>query len=205
MKIAITGKAQHGKSTVANYIAKRYGYTELSLSKVLKQCVYTFNPIVDYKPIYEFHGELNADTLADFEPIRFQDLINEVGIEQAKKNPEVRRCYNMMGSDIGRDILDIDIWWKKLQEEIIELGVANIVVPDLRYDNDACLFDFVIKVIREEDNQLKENANHQSEKGISDNLVNVVVYNTGSLEELYETIDNIIKQIDTAEYGSIYV
>lgn len=118
--IGITGYAQHGKDTIANLLVAEYGYTRIAFADALKSMALVLDPIIDY--------------MAD---VRMAHYVETVGWEEAKKNPEVRRFLQVLGTEAVRGHLGADSWVNALDLAWGKLGSPRLVIPDVRFPNEA--------------------------------------------------------------------
>ena len=93
MLIALTGYKGVGKSTVADILVDKFKFTKMGFADPLKEMALMLDPIVD-----ELHGE------------RLSDVVHREGWVEAKKNYEIRRILQVLGTECGRDILGKDVW-----------------------------------------------------------------------------------------------
>lgn len=117
MIIGISGKKRSGKDTVAQILVEEFGFTRLAFADVIKAAVYRLDPIISLTGL------------------RLQYIVDTDGWELAKEYPEVRRLLQVFGSEVGRDMIDAQIWI-----ELTLNGVkksANIVISDVRFQNEA--------------------------------------------------------------------
>lgn len=124
-------------------------------------------------------NDLSLQMLSFGTPIK--DWAYELGWD-GKKDNNGRILLQFIGTEWGRETIDIDIWVKKLYEKISEYSQI-VIIPDTRFDNEIKflrekdLKTFVVKIKREdppeyENKQLHE---HASEKGISPKLVDIFI------------------------------
>lgn len=125
MIVGVTGYAQHGKDTVANLLERDYGFRKMAFADALRKSVLVLDPFV---PLPGWTS-----------PVRYSELLDSVGYEEAKKNPEVRRLLQVMGTEVGRDILGDDTWVHALNKA--RNGPARVVIPDVRFPNEG---DYVL-------------------------------------------------------------
>jgi hypothetical protein len=131
MIIGVTGYAQHGKDTVANLLVREFGFTRVAFADTLKRMALVLDPLV---PVDElFHNEQGQAGLRDG-TMRMAKLIDLYGWEDAKKNPEVRRFLQVLGTEAVRDNLGADSWVNALDMQVSKEG--NYVVPDVRFPNE---------------------------------------------------------------------
>jgi len=128
MLIGITGYAQHGKDSSGDVLVKEYGFTKYAFANQLKELALEINPYVD--------SEYTT---------RLYQLVQDQGWEEAKKNPEVRRFLQVLGTSV-RDIVGEDAWIRALVTQMTADGNwdrqgpgygAAVVITDVRFPNEA--------------------------------------------------------------------
>lgn len=147
MIIGLNGEAGAGKNAVADILVVELGYTQMAFADALKEFTYAFNPIVSIE------GDVKT-------------IVDSIGWDEAKhKYPEIRRLLQKTGVQL-RD-MDKDVWVKAVNNKIAKVKSSNIVITDVRFDNELkFLMDrnaAIIKVIRP-DNPLRISATHISEQ-----------------------------------------
>lgn len=112
MIIGVTGIAQAGKDTAANYLVSNYGFTRLAFADKLKELSYLVNP--------ELHEAVDA-----------------VGWEDTKKIPVFRRFLQDVGHN-ARTVFGENFWVDQVlprDEEFAEEH-GDVVFTDMRYRNE---------------------------------------------------------------------
>jgi len=115
--IGLTGYAQSGKDTLANVLVENYGYTRVAFADKIRDFLYGINPMVACSPT----GYL-------------QDLINLVGWDKAKQEPQVRRLLQDLGIS-ARELIDENIWVNAALNKAIRED--RVVITDVRFENEA--------------------------------------------------------------------
>ena len=115
--IGLTGYAQSGKDTLANILMDRYGYRRIAFADTIREFLYEVNPMVACSPT----GYL-------------KDLVNLVGWDKAKQEPQVRRLLQDLGVT-ARKLIDEDIW-VKIALRNLSAG-DRVVITDVRFENEA--------------------------------------------------------------------
>lgn len=117
MIIGLSGYAQVGKDTVAQILVEEYGYTRIAFADIIKKAAYVLDPIIS------------------LDGMRLQHAVEKYGWESAKQVPEVRRLLQVLGSEVGRDLIDPGLW-----VELTMFAVRaedKIVISDVRFRNEA--------------------------------------------------------------------
>lgn len=182
MLIGLAGYAYAGKDTVGEYLVKNHGFTRFAFADALKAMAYTLNPLVPVIP----------ENPASNVTIRLQVLVNEVGWDNAKSNPEVRRILQVLGTECGRDIIGQNVWVDILAKQVWN-HPGDIVITDVRFKNEV---HFVTShgqlwwIARDGVGPLNE---HPSENLVSEEDANVLLVNNKDLDSLYEHVELILK------------
>jgi hypothetical protein len=177
MIIGLSGYAQSGKDTVARILVENYGFSRIAFADIIRVACYRLNPIVTY------------------DGMRLSHLVDLEGWEIAKTLPEVRRLLQVMGSEVGRDLIDPQIW--------IELTLGNskktdnIVISDVRFKNEAEEIKWrqgqVWRITRiEKDAPINA---HRSESDMDSWNFDQYIGNNGTIDELHEEINKIWKML----------
>jgi len=118
MIIGLTGYAQSGKDTVANILINQYGYIRVAFADRIRDFVFDANPIYTY---------------VSNEPRYVRDLVEKVGWDEAKKNPEVRRLLQNIGV-AARNIFGEQFWIDQAMRQLDPEN--NYVITDVRFTNE---------------------------------------------------------------------
>jgi len=185
MLIGLSGKARSGKDTLGDYLvnilaSKDEQYTLMAYADELKRKV-----AEDFNLSNEqLYGDLKEapDNRYGKESGRFSS--NPV---EAFWSP--REILQFMGTDVYRAI-DDNFWVRKLFDKIDKMNYSNVIVTDLRLPNEVEAINdrdgIHIRVIRPGDNKIN-GQQHISETALDDTKADIVVYNEGTLEDLYDT------------------
>lgn len=131
MLIGVTGYAQHGKDTTGSFLEEHYGGQKVAFADQLRSLAMYVDPWVrPYDPRFQSPKDVSA--------LRYSELLDAVGYENAKRFPEVRQFLVDLGIGV-RMYLGEDAWVKALELRIMPAVVAgaNVVVTDVRFPNEA--------------------------------------------------------------------
>lgn len=195
MIIGLVGRKQHGKSTVANHLVEQHGFIQLNFADALRDVVRTLNPYV--------RMEHDTDpTLDTGEYRRYNALLNDYGYERAKAFPEVRRLLQVLGTEVGRDIIGLNIWVDIVLNRVATIYLdstiePDIVIADVRFENeiDAVkqLHGKVIRVTRPGYGGTADP--HVSEKFADLLPVDATIVNESSLGVLKSQVDEVLAKL----------
>ena len=176
MIIGLSGYAQSGKDSTAELLCLKYGYKRLAFADPMRQALLTINP------------QLDSIT-------RVSDLVEDYGWDLTKRNPEVRRLLQVLGTDFARKMLGDDVWIN-----IALSGIKSedkIVISDVRFPNEAeaikKLGGTVWRINRH--NHTAVNG-HTSERAMDNYMFNYVIYNDGTLAELSDEVFALAKELN---------
>jgi hypothetical protein len=175
MLIGVTGHAQHGKDTVAAYLVANHGFTRLAFADPLKELALRTDPYVP-----GIGGLCN--------------LVKQMGWEEAKKWPVVRRFLQDLGTE-ARNIIGEDVWVNALERVWTHSGANNVVISDVRFPNEAAFIHRhsgeLWRVMRVGfDNGL--GYSHPSEKYISTLPADKVLINDTDIPALYQEAEEAL-------------
>lgn len=186
MILGLTGAMRSGKDTVAAYLTEQYGFERLAFADALKGLALSVNPLI-VTPVYG-------------DDWRLRDAVEEQGWDEAKKNPEVRRILQELGTGVRG--LSPHFWVDYLVEEIDDLDAAgcDIVITDVRFPNEAdrivALGGLIVEVVRpQRPIEGVTNATHVSETAMSPWLecnYSVSLENIDTIEFLHSQIDKLL-------------
>ena len=169
--IILLGHINSGKTTCADYLAKKYNYNKYSLGDSVK----TF--IVDlYKILNLLDSNIN--------PININDLYNRDTKELYRKHMQ------LISTDLIRNYFGDDVWINYL---IKNIDKKPFVIDDVRFKNEYEIFNtfnvISIRIIR--NNEIKNE--HISETNLNDIKTDYTIINDNDLNKLYNKIDIIMK------------
>lgn len=138
MIIGLTGHAQHGKDTVGKVLVEEFGFTRFAFADPLKSMALALDPLISYE--VSEHHVVGIEPISRARYVRLSKMIDHDGWEHAKKNPEVRRFLQVLGTEGVRAHLGDDSWINATQKAITDAGASNAVITDARFPNE---FKFV--------------------------------------------------------------
>jgi hypothetical protein len=182
MIIAISGKAGSGKSTVGEIFEKRGFRIDSFATSVKDICSLLFNFSRD-----KIEGIREEDRI-------WRETPDKSISELLGKNFSPRDAMILIGTEIGRNIIHQDIWIKTLFDRY-EKNKTNLLISDLRFPNE---YEEIKKrngiIIRINSNRLTNSikSSHISECALDNHKFDYIINNDGSLDELYEQVNNVI-------------
>jgi len=168
MIIGLSGYARSGKDTVAELLVLNYGFKRMAFADGIRQALLALNPI-----LHDGH--------------RLNEIVTMYGWEVAKGKDEVRRLLQVMGTEVGRKLINEDVWVWRLFNQIST--DERIVIPDVRFPNEAKMIEQqggdVWRINRHNHGAVN---NHVSERAMDNHMFKHVLYNDGTLDDLADEV-----------------
>ena len=154
MILGIAGKLESGKTTVANYLVKEYGYTEMAFAKNLKEmCMIVFNltahQVFSTEGKFEkFKQPIKLECNHIVQLIHWITEVNKWPMDQVDKVKmyklttggvtfdTTRHVLQFIGTEICRDCVDDAFHAKVLFNQIADQKLQNVVISDARFANE---------------------------------------------------------------------
>jgi len=176
MIIGLSGYAQSGKDTVANILVQHHGYKRVAFADKIRECLFALDPIISVR--------------AEF-PLHLSEYFDDFGWEAAKKVTEVRRLMQVLGTEVGRNIIDPQLW--------IEMALGNVevgdkvVVTDVRFPDEAQEIKWMFgEIWRIERRGIYAANGHTSETALDDWIFDRTLDNSGDIQMLEELVDGLV-------------
>lgn len=180
MIIGLTGYAQSGKDTVAEYLVSNYGYRRIAFADPLRQAVYNLNPRI---------------TIADMVGVPLRTAVDGLGWENVKVDSEdARELLQRMGTEVGRQMFGEDFWVDQAMKNVSKFD--KVVFTDVRFPNE---YRSIKKregtVWRVERLGVGAVNGHASETAMDNVRVDGIITNNSTKQDLFETIDYLMKNL----------
>jgi hypothetical protein len=121
MIIGLSGYAQVGKDTVANYLVENYGFTKVSFADPIREALYKLDPNI---------------RVAEMVGVSLSNAVDNLGWEEVKRlSSDARELLQRLGTEVGREMFGNDFWVNQGLLRAKEHG--NVVFADTRYKNEA--------------------------------------------------------------------
>jgi len=178
MIIGLSGYAQTGKDTIADYLVKNHKFTRVAYADPIREALFELDPIV---------------TIASGVPVTLKPVIDLYGWDEAKTLfPEVRRLIQRFGTEVGRELWHQNFWVRQAFAKF-DYHKNNIVITDVRFINEAAAIRGsggpIWRVTR---NGVEPVNPHSSEVALDNFDFDAVIENNGSLNSLYAIVDSLL-------------
>jgi len=175
MIIGLSGYAQSGKDSTAELLCLNYDYRRIAFADPMREALFRLNPKLD-----------SITHLAH--------RVEDYGWDVAKREPEVRRLLQVLGTEVGRKMFGQDFWVN------IALSGLNaedrVVVSDVRFPNEADaikkLGGTVWRINRHNHSAVN---GHASEHAMDNYMFSHVIYNDGTLDDLSDEVFMLAKEL----------
>jgi hypothetical protein len=175
--IGLSGYAQTGKDTIADYLVKTYGFTRVAFADPIREAVYKLNPKIN---IY------------DMKSVSLSTAVDRLGWETVKvESEDARWLLQRMGTEVGRDLFGPNVWVDKAMEKASRHD--KVVITDVRYPNELEAIlghsGAVWRVIKDDAGAVNR---HASESALDDYPFEYIIFNNDTKEDLYRSIDDLM-------------
>jgi len=184
--IGLNGVSEVGKDEVGRILRMKYNAVTFALADKVREFALAVDPWVPIDPYVDVDAKHARGQF-----VRLSKLVQEVGWDAAKKNKEVRRLLQRIGTEGGRNVVGEKVWIKLIEEEIRTAKTYKknmnvpIVITDVRFLNEADWIrsrdGIVIRVTRPGYGPVND---HVSDNVTDTSLWDYVLPNDGTLEQL---------------------
>ena len=169
--IGLTGYAQSGKSTVAEYLSSNHSYDRVSFASRLKGML-GLGLGLTIDELYGAKKDLPCERLLGVTP---------------------RHAMQTLGTEWGRDMIHPDLWCSIALENIQRNKTAYVVIDDVRFVNEAELIHKAGGLVIRINRSITAASEHPSETSIDQIIPHTHIFNTGSMGNLCASIDDLMK------------
>jgi hypothetical protein len=168
--IGITGRARCGKDTAADYLSANIGFKKYSFAQPIKDAVKSIFGLTED----HVNGHLKEVVLPDI-------------------GHSPRFLMQTLGTEWGRKIVNDQVWLLAAHRKIANLGDYPIVIPDVRFENEASFIrnngGLLIHINRPDCQPVPA---HERENGVSLMPGDVQIINNDSVEQLYKQVEHSV-------------
>ena len=170
--IGITGPAGAGKDTAAAYLVKRLG-----------------------RPwrVASFADPFKAMLREGLSLSEAQLYGDEKGVTDPRYGKTPRELLQTLGTQWGRDMVGRDVWVEAMAARIGPAG--RVVIPDVRFENEADMVRRRRGRVLHIKGRGGIDGDHASEPGVELMRGDAVVWNGGTVSELYDRIDAVFDSL----------
>lgn len=192
MIVGINGAKGSGKDTIGAYLVNNYGFTRVGFADSLKESAAAL-----FKIDPDEWNELKNDPYAIISLNVYDDI---GGLKKIYDSITVREFLQRYGTESHRDIFGDDFWVNaamKVVRENVKAG-NNVVITDMRFPNELeAVIDHGGQIWKVRRPEVEGGDGHPSEQVLDDDLFDVVFFNTGTIEALYQNLDVYVSELLT--------
>lgn len=181
--VGLAGRKGSGKDEAAKALVAD-GWVKVAFADPLRDLLYILNPIVRPE-----HDEFVHPVCE-----RWAEIFDTEGYDELKQIPEARRLMQVFGTEVVREHFGQDAWVRLTVEKILAIGSANIVVSDLRFNNEARALHNLgstnINIVRPDLDSPDDP--HVSETGVAQRHLDKTLRNVGSINDLHTWIRSAV-------------
>jgi len=189
--IGIGGKLRAGKNVVSDHLEAEHAWAVINMSDALNDALLAMDPWI------EIH---DAQTY-----VRYVTLVDSVGYVEAKTYPDVRRYLQLLGTEVGRNMIGDDVWVDIVRSRVkglMESG-CNVIVTGIRFDNELKMIKQLGGeswwVDRPSLNNSGESAAHSSETGVTHDMFDTVLTNVGTVDDLERIVNMSVRYVNKSQ------
>lgn len=183
--IGLAGLKGSGKDTAGAYLVERYGFVRKSFAAPLKESV----AAALHVPVEWLETDKNDPNAC---------VIYDRGNETVRLT--VREFLQRYGTEAHRDVFGVDFWTKQL---IDALDGGNVVITDMRFLNETQAVRDAggITLLIDRPAVAGSGDTHSSEELPPADLIDYVIVNDGSIEDLHVALDEALYLIRRRRIG----
>ena len=163
----------------------------MGMSDPLAEALYILNPriYVGYESAEVVKKQFIAGQI-----YFYQQIIDIVGYVEAKTISEVRRWLQVLGTEVGRQLIDEDVWVHAAQKKISKLRAEgkSVVITGIRFPNELDMLKADGHVSLYVFRPGYGGDQHASENSIKPEDFVYHVYNDGNLQDLVNATDDFV-------------
>lgn len=202
--IGVGGRLTAGKDVFADHLVEQHGFVKLGMSDTLAEALYRLNPYIDMGSVKHLIDPEWVELFSTTSLWRYKDLVDNLGYVKVKTHPEVRRLLQVLGTEVGRELLGENIWVEAARRRIQDLTGhgRDVVITGVRFPNEVELFNSWLY----DDNIAATTvfvtrpglppATHASETSVQLEDFEYELKNTGSLEDLTIASSQLLRTIE---------
>lgn len=178
MIIGLSGYAQVGKDTVANYLVENYGYRRVAFADPIREALYRLNPKID---------------IADMRGVYLASAVDGLGWENIKvDSQDARLLLQRMGTEVGRQLFGEDFWVDRALHGVSKFD--KVVLTDVRFPNEYRAIKSREGIVwRVEKTGVSAVNNHASETALDQQAFDGIIVNNSTKDDLYATLDYLMQ------------
>lgn len=183
MLIGLCGYAGTGKDTAAKALIDDFNFQRVAFADPIKAALVALDP---YIPGHADEGFL-----------RLSEFMHSRSWAEVKEYAEVRRLMQVLGTEVGRNQFDPEIWVKIAERKITStMSVGHTVLTDVRFPNEARLIKrhggTLVRLTRPGYGPVNE---HVSDRASESWTYDYQIINDGTVADLHRKVADLVREI----------
>lgn len=143
--IGLGGKLRAGKDEVAEHLATEHDFVVMGMSDALNEALQRIGSVgpwvkLDFSFIVDkpWEKKIRRGRYIKGDFVRYTELLAAVGYVEAKRHEDVRDYLQGLGTEVGREMIDQDVWVEMAEKKIRTLWLtgADVVITAMRFPNE---------------------------------------------------------------------
>lgn len=197
--IGLIGEPSTGKDTIADFAIEDHDFRRIGFADKIYSCALAIDPIVATNRF--------SDTALAYK--RVSDIVTEIGWRQAKDDiPEVRRLLQRIGTEMGRETIDDNIWISLAFKRLVAYHqgsggeLERFIFTDVRFPNEADAMTAFAEQVGGQAHFVRVARpgygvvnNHASESAYEAIPYGFKIINDGTLDDLRADVETVIDSV----------
>jgi hypothetical protein len=192
--IGVGGFAQAGKDAFADFLVSDHGFHKEYMSRALETALLRLDPwILNVEDNWKYG---TYPTEVPDKLITYSRLHEAVGYDYSKNNRDVRLFLQRLGTEIGRDMCDPDVWvrWAFRIVDAILDNHGSAVITGIRFCNELTAVKqrggLLVWIERPGVGPVN---GHVSDNELSSADFDVTILNNGTLDDLRQDVASLLR------------
>lgn len=206
--LALGGYKRAGKDEAGDYLESAYEFVKMGMSDALNVALQNIGPrgpwvkldfdVIDH---YPWRNKRYRGKYVKGDIIRYADLVDAVGYTDAKLHKDAREYLQGLGTEVGRDMIDPEVWVRIAEKKIRALQAEgkNVVITAIRFPNELemvrRLGGHSVWIERSQELRGADGDQHASEVSLQSKDFEAFIDNNGSKDELRERVDSLLDRV----------
>lgn len=187
--LGVGGGYGSGKDALVDFLVADWDYHRTFMSQPLLDAALLLDPLIRIDQPVRLDG---AHIFGRSQIVPFTVLVRLVGYTVAKEQPMVRTFLQKLGTEVGRQMIDPNVWVDALTRQITTLRTgaqSRIAVTGIRFPNELEMIRSLggTTVWIEREVERAAGSTHASETSLSSADFDFMILNDGTLEDLRAT------------------
>ncbi len=135
--VGLTGYQRCGKGSAAKVLVERFGFVEYGFADALRAMALAINPMISVEDAPAALAENWSLCNGTVTALRYAELLELVGYNDAKDIPDFRRFLQRLGTEGVRGTFGPTAWVDATARKLLIDNPARVVISDVRFTSEA--------------------------------------------------------------------